>query len=363
MPRLLTILAALACLAGAAAAQTGKTTVRELTRFADESEFVLRGLGLVIGLSGTGDSGKDLALAQQLAEVFRNSGNPIPDYKALERTKSVALVMVTCSIPPGGARVNDALDVTVSVVGSASSLRGGELFITPLQGPTPGSPLYAMAYGPITLEDPSVPTRARVRMGAKLTRDVKADAPAGRLDLVLDPPFRGYASASQIAGTINDTYFNAPVAGERRIARAVDDRTIRVEVPEVERADPAPFIAEILATPIDVALLRLPARVIVNSATGSIVMTADVRISPVAITHNGLTITTTIPPPVPTDVDPLIDRTRWAGLSAGARPADAARLQDLLTAFKQLDIPPADQITIIQQLAKSGNLHAELIVD
>ena len=178
------------------------------------------------------------------------------------------------------------------------------------------------------------------------------------------PPYAGWAAASEVAGTITQNLYGKTgknLAGLPQIATVLDDRTIRVDIPPTERANTAAFVGDVLSTPINVALLKLPAQVIYNEAAGSIVVTGDVEISPVAITQADLTITTTVPPPVPTPDNPLIDNRSWLGLATGAKESDKARLQDLLNAFNQLKIPVKDQVGILSMLEKTGKLHAKLI--
>lgn len=353
---------AAAWIGATAGAQT--VTVREVARLSTDSSYTLQGLGLVMGLPGTGDSGKELATARPLARVLELNGNPIPDLEELEKTRSVALVMVTCEIPRGGARLNDELDVTVATVGSASSLEGGQLFVAPLLGPTPGGPVYAMASGPVMLLNAFTPTTARVPGGAQIIRELAMPAPDSNFLLYLEPQYRGFASSAQVAAAINDNYFAGPTMANARIARALDDRAIAVEVPEGERPDPAPFIADVMSTQVATELLRLPARVICNVRAGTISFTGDVRISPVAVSSNGINITTTTPPPVPTPADPLVSQTQWLGISTeGGATTSGTRMQDLLDAFALLQVPTRDAIVIIQQIHKMGKLHAELIME
>lgn len=356
-------LAALCLLLAIAPAWAQTMTVQNIARLSSDSRFKLQGIGLVMGLSGTGDSGKELAMVRPLAAVLQNNGNPMPDLKGLEKTKSVALVMVTCEVPAGGARVNDSLDVTVATLGTASSLEGGELFVSALTGPLPGSPVYAMASGPVMLLDPGHATTARVVGGAQLVKELRMPAPESRFELLLEPHYRGFAAASQVATAINDTYFNSPAAAGMRIAKAIDDRSVMVEIPEAERADTAPFIAEVMSTQVAEALLKLPAQVICNVRTGAITFTGDVRISPVAVTMEGITITRTVPTPVPTPTDPMVTNTKWLGVTTESDEAGLTKLGDLLKAFEQLNIPTKEQISIIQQIHKQGCLHARLIVE
>lgn len=339
-------------------------TVGELVRFTHEGDTVLQGLGLVVGLPGTGDSAKDLLIARPLAEVYRNMGNPIASMDELARGKSAALVAIEVRIPPGAAKSGDQFDVIVSVMHSAVSLRGGRLLIAPVSGPLPGQGVFAFAAGGITLDDPAAPTTGRVRLGARMSRDLDMPVVGDTFELVVRPAFAGWASASHIASTINSEYFLRARANLRPVATTINDRTLRIDIPEIERQDRPGFIAMILNHPVNPTLLRLPPRVVVNQASGTIIMTADIEISPVGIIDADLSITTTTPPPGAQPAVPITETSRIAGVQKGdVRPSTAAKLQDLLAAFKQLDVPVKKQVHILQMLDRMGQLHAELIID
>lgn len=355
--------AATLLLAVLAAAPAQATTVKELVRLKGQGESVLRGTGLVVGLPGTGDSGKEPALARPLAEYLKNSGNSVARIEDVAATKSVALVTLSCTIPEGGARADDTLDVYVSTLGTCKNLKGGRLVISPLVGPYKGDPVFAMAEGAITIEDDSTPTTARIRMGARMLKDILMQPVADTFDLILRPHFAGWSSSTQVAASIDSLYRADPLAAGPTIAKAVDERTIRVYVPEAERADRAAFVADVLSADVNTSLLRLPAMVVVNAADGTIVMTSDVEIGAVAITHKDLTITTTIPPPQPTQFDPLVQRSHWTSVQTPPPAAGNSRLADLLAAFKQLDIPVQDQVDVLQMIQKAGKLHAKLVID
>jgi flagellar P-ring protein precursor FlgI len=343
---------------GTSAAQAA--TVNEMVRMLGRGDYPLHGLGLVVGLPGTGDSGKDAALARPLAELLKNEGNAPANLKELQSMKGVALVMVTCTIPETGGRSDDKFDLEVSAVGSASSLKGGRLFLAPLRGPWKNSDVYALASGQIDIEDAATPTVGKVRRGAQLLKDVLPVSDIGAtFDLVIDPAFSGWASAGVIADAING---KAQPQGPT-VATVIDDRLIRVTIPPQERSNKAAFIADVLSADVNTTLMDLPAQVICNSKTGTIVVTGDVEISPGLITHKDLTITTTIPAPTPTAANPLVTRERYVPLATKPRASDNAKLQDLLAAFKQLDVAPAQQIEILQLLSKSGRLHAKLVND
>lgn len=349
------------------AATRAGTTVRDVARIESQGESVLWGVGLVVGLPGTGDSGKDLAVARPLAEILRNGGVPIGDLSELKNAKSAAIVDVICRIPENGARPNDAFDVVVNVKLSAKSLKGGRLFLTPLRGPFRGSAVYAIAEGAIVLDDPATPTSGRVRLGARIREEINTSGISGdSFNLILRPEFAGFAASTEIAGSITQAIYGKTgrdLASLPAVATALDDRTIRIDIPPSERTNRVAFIGDVMSTRVNAALLKLPAQVIVNQDSGAIVVTGNVEISPVAITHKDLTITTTIPAPVATPQNPLVETTRWTKAGTGISPADNAKLTDLLTAFKQLNIPARDQIAILQMLHKGGQLQARLIID
>lgn len=335
------------------------TTVKELVRFKGQGEVPLTGMGLVVGLPGTGDSGKEALLARPLMEVYRSHGMGGASPRELSAAKAVALVTVSAVIPASGALADDRIDLRVQAVHNASSLKGGELFLVAMKGPFPTSPVYALGQGVVDLPDSSSPTAGVVRGGARMLRDVAGPEVPDIFELIIDPHFSGWAAASQIATAINS---RAQPQGPS-VAVAVDERTIRVSIPEAERGDRAAFLADVMGAEVNSSLLDLPAQVIVNSRTGAIVVTGDVEISPVAITHKDLNITTTRPTPVPSAQNPLIERQRWADVRTSSKPSENAKLADLLTAFKSLDIPVTEQIAILQMLHKTGKLQARLVVD
>lgn len=359
------LLAALLVIAALSPVAAG-SSVREMVRIEGQGESVLQGLGLVVGLPGTGDSAQELAVARPLAEVLRRNGNPIGSIEELGNSRSVALVMVMSVIPEGGAKTDDRFDVTVSVINSASSLQGGTLYIAPLTGPYPGSPVYAVAQGQVDVEDENVPTSGRVRGGARIVREIAMPPIGNTFDLIIHPYFSGWSSATQIAANITDAYLLRPPDPDeaiRPVARVIDERTVRIEVPEIERNDPAAFVADVLSTEIDISQLNLPAQVICNPRTGAIIVTGDVEISMVALTHRNLVIRHVMPEPEPDPLNPLEEEHRWTGIGTSGRETERARLEDLLNAFKQLDVPVEEQIQILQMLHKTGRLHAQLIMD
>lgn len=364
MRKAMCILLALLGVASGLSPAARATSIQEIVRLEGQGESVLQGFGLVIGLPGTGDSGKDLVVARPLAKLLESQGNPIGGFEELANSRSIALVSVTCTLPRHGAKRDDTIDVFVSAVHNPKSLEGGRLFLAPLRGPRSDDPtVYAVAEGGLVIE--GVNTRsAVVRGGARMVRpvDMRTVSPDGSITLVVNPDKAGWTTTQLLASVINDHRSGLAAESDTQIAYAVDERNVRVLIPEPERPDPASFIADILAVRFDPSLMTLPARVVVNERTGTIIATADVQISPVAITTAELSVTTITPPRVPTAEEPMITRERWTPLSTSDRPSDAARLEDLLAAFKRLDVPVRQQIAILTELHKSGRLHAELVV-
>ena len=344
----------------------GARSLREVARLKGQDASKLQGLGLVVGLNGTGDPGSELVMARPLMQVLAAMGNPLPSLADLENTRSVALVMVTCTVSRTGAKQGDTLDIRVATLHSATDLSGGVLLAAPLVVPTPGgaSSAYAIASGSIVVEDPERPTVGRVSGGADVIREIATSAPIrGSFDLILDPHIAGWGPASEVANEINQQYLLTAERFSEPLAVVVDPRTVRVRVPEPERPAPAAFVGDVLGTDISSALRRLPAKVICNTRTGAILVTGDVRVSPAVITHRDLTISTTVPPPIPDELNPLTFDSQWAAVETDAREPEAAQLEDLLGALGQLQIPASEQILILQMLHDAGKLHAQLVID
>jgi flagellar P-ring protein precursor FlgI len=373
MRRMMFFLGAALALVGEFCAQSlAGVTVGEIARLKDNGGSVIQGLGLVMGLNGTGDSGKDPMLARALLEFHRNNGNTLGGIEELKTTRTVALVTVMCSIPDGGWQADDRFDVTVAAVGNSTSLEGGVLYLAPLRGPWADpnpetNPIFAMASGPIVLENAKQPRSGRVRNGAQMIREMpRTRELTSTFTIVLNKPYAGYSAASEIASSITQNIYGKAgraLAGLPPIATVLDDRCIRIDIPEAEQENAPAFVGDVMATPVTVALLKLPKQVIYNQQSGKIVVTGDVEISPVALTSADLTITTTMPAPTPTPDNPMVETKRWTAIAPGAKETERARLNDLLNAFNQLNIAVTDQIALLEMMEKAGKLHAKLVRD
>ncbi len=326
--------------------------IADITRLDGQRTNTLLGYGLVMGLKGTGDSGDYGPAIRPVAEMLSKLGNKT-DVRELTSVKNVALVMVTASIP-NGVRDGDKLDVIVASIGTASSLKGGQLFLTPLQGPVPGSGIFGMAEGPVTIEDTTTPTLGKVKGGLTMEADLPSPVidDQGQITLILDEPAASWTMASTIAKIIND----AEGTGET-LAVAANAKNGVVQIPENERRNPASFISRVQQLP--VRILDTEARVLINEKSKTIIITGDVEISPVVISCRGLTITTTTPPPIPTPRAPVTTEKTAVGLDTTRQ--GGARLQELVDALDMIKVTPEDRIAIIRELHKSGKLHAKLV--
>jgi flagellar P-ring protein precursor FlgI len=169
--------------------------------------------------------------------------------------------------------------------------------------------------------------------------------------------------ARTIASEINDLNANLDATEEalEPIAAAIDETMIHVTIPKAERVNSTGFMANVMGKKFSPSLLDLPAMVVVNERTGSIVVTADVEISAVTVGNDKLVITTTTPTPIPTAADPQVSRQSFAEFGTTGTGADRARIQDLLEAFKQLNVPAKEQIQILAQIHQAGRLHARFV--
>ncbi len=368
MIRMIVQLAAVLLVHGASVAQQVShpptMTIRELVREEGHGRTQLRGIAIVTGLNGTGDSGNELPLARPLAEWYRNNGNPIENLEDLAKAKSAAIVAITCEVPEGGARVNDLFDVRVSVLHSATSLAGGELQIAPLLGPLRGQGVYAFASGTLIIEDPATPTVARIFNGGQMTRDIRMNLSRTRFNLVLREPYRTWQVAQHVADEINGLFTDLESDDDLTdpVAEVLDQMTVAVTVPAGERQNPSKFMADVLSKRFSPTLLDLPAMVVVNERTGVIVVTGDVEISAVTVESDTIRLQILDPPSDELPEPRLVER-RGTEFGTTGPNRERTRIQALLSAFQALDVPTREKISILRQLSSTGRLHGDFKVD
>ena len=326
--------------------------LKNICRVKGQEENSLHGLGLVVGLKGTGDGGDFLPTIRSLAIALQLMGSPLGKMGAVELkdTKNVALVMVTATIPSAGARQGDKLDCVVSSIGSSKSLNGGTLFSTPLQGPQVGNPrVYAFAQGQLHIDDPKAPTSAKIHHGCRLEEDFyNVFAKDGKITLVLDKNHADFQVAQDTAELINSqlNYQNS----DGYLARALNQVNIEVTIPPQYREDPVLFISQVLSLP---TLDPQPeARVVVNERTGSVVISGDVEIGAVVVTHKNIVIETGTPGTA-SNRFVAVDSDRTA----------PAKLKGLVEALNAVKAPTEDVIDIIKSIERNGKLHGSLIIE
>lgn len=329
--------------------------IADISRLSNQRTNVVTGLGLVYGLKGTGDGGDFLQATRRLAAMLNKFDPGSAGVLDLKNAKNFAIVALTATIPANGARDGDKLDVRVTSFGSANSLRGGVLFVSPMTFLAKSNQiLVGMSSGPIQIEDPSTPLTGIVKGGCVL----EGDFPNGGLEngmfrLIIDEPSASWTMSSNIAKIINDS------EDGQTWAWALSEKEVAVRIPPSEQKQPDGFISRIQRLP--VPLIPSEARVTINERTGTVVLTGDVEISPVVISHKGLTISTIVPAPTPSPRAPISVTTDVVALDTAN--AGGAKLQDLINALDQLKVPIQDRIDIIKELHKTGKLHAKLMME
>jgi flagellar P-ring protein precursor FlgI len=360
----------LSLLASATAARA--VEIQSICRLKGQEQILLRGIGLVTGLPGTGDQRLDVTSAA-LARSLEVMGNPILDLKSLTSARNVALVAVTCTVPAEGGREGETIDCFVTSMGNARSLTGGRLQMTAMTGPRiDDRTLYGLAEGPLTIEGIDV-NHARVERGVKLTRDFFAPfvACGDRINLVIDTPHASIPTADRISRRINQE-FAQQLGASIAIARAIDAKNIEVLIPPFYREDVVAFAADVLDTVLDPDVVHTQARVIINEKTSTIVVTGEVEIKPLLVAHQNLLVfgpnqaelaaqvaQSAVPP---NNFSPLVPTPLPAAPPFENLPG-LANLNDLLFALDRAAVSAEDKIAIIRELDKSGKLHAAVIYE
>jgi len=327
-------------------------------------ENQLVGYGLVVGLDGTGDGGSNKFTTQSLATMLNNLGVGIDPTQV--SVKNVAAVIVTAYLPPF-ARMGARMDILVSSMGDAKSLKGGTLLLTPLKGAD--GKVYAVAQGPVTIggfsfesagasEKKNHPTVGTIPGGATIERELPFDfANIQNLSYALSVP--DFTTASRLTRAINRRL-------QGTFATAADSGTVKVEVPESFKGNVVSLVAELESLRVDT---DRSARVVVNERTGTVVIGEDVRVSTIAIAHGGLTISIqpdavvsqpnsfsegeTVVVPTP-EVETEEINGKLAVVPGGVP------IRDLVKALNAIGVSPRDLIAVFQAIQASGALQAEL---
>lgn len=330
----------------------------------------LTGFGLVVGLDGTGDQTTQMPYATQgLTNYLKQLGLTLPAAQAAQlQMKNVAAVMVTAQLP-AFARPGQVLDVNVSSLGNAKSLKGGTLIATPLKGAD--GEVYAMAQGNLIVAGAGAAaggskvqvnhlSAGRIPDGAQVERSVPTalqDGPTINLSLNASD----FQTARKVARVINSKFG----AG---IANALDGRTVQVKAP-ANPNERVSFIADLEELPVESSVAA--AKIIINSRTGSIVMNQAVTLGACAIAHGNLSVSVSSTPII-SQPNPLSGGqtvvSEKANIEIKQEPGkliqlpQAAQLTDVVRALNSLGATPQDLLAILQAIKSAGALNAELEV-
>jgi flagellar P-ring protein precursor FlgI len=362
-----TVFAACAALWWPASANAA-TRIKEVTSVQGVRSNQLVGYGLVVGLDGTGDQSQGAPFtAQSLAAMLSQMGVAVPPGVALS-AKNVAAVMVTATLPPF-AQPGQAIDINVSSLGNAKSLRGGTLIATPLKGAD--QQVYAMAQGNLIVGGAGASaagskvqinhlSSGRIPQGATVERAVPTPLSQGEF-IQLDIASDDFATARDVALAINK-------AKGEGTAFALDGRVVRVRAPSEMNARVA-FLADV--ENLNVELTKPAARIVLNARTGSVVMNEAVTLAPCAVAHGSLSVTIS-QTPVVSQPNALAQ-----GQTVQAAKADIAitqqggsllqmpagtKLADVVKALNALGATPQDLLAILQAMKSAGALQAEIEV-
>ncbi len=352
--------------------------LRDICRLKGQEENVLQGQGLVVGLKGTGD-GSLKPTMRALARSLQLMGGQIATdlqgrlvEKDIEQTKNVALVFVTATVPASGAQPGDKLPCTISAV-NAKSLEGGMLLMTPLVGPRADRPtVYALAQGPVTIDNIRIPTTGYITTGCKMEAEVRTEfINQDKITLILETSQSSFGMAQDIEDLINQFTSSgfdgngsrtsqpgsstSPSANSReKSASAIDQLHIEVKIPLIYKEYPVQFISELLKLRLVVG--KNNRRVVIREREGVVAIGEDVMIAPVAISHKNLTISSKNSSTGANGFIPVgYDRTTTG--------PESTSLKQLVSALNLLAVPNEDIIAIIKTIERQGNLYGELVVE
>lgn len=330
----------------------------------------LIGYGLVVGLDGSGDQTTQTPFTvQSVKSMLASLGVSLPT-NVNPQLKNVAAVMVHASLP-AFAKEGKTFDVTVSSLGNAKSLRGGSLLMTPLKGID--GKLYALAQGNLIVSGfgadgadgssvtVNVPSAGRIPNGGTVEREIASPFNTDPLVIMnLNSP--DFTTAERLAASINEALGS-------EVARPVDAASVAIQAPTVP-AEKVAFVSVIENLKLQPG--AAPARVIINSRTGTVVIGSDVRVARAAVAHGNLTVTisedyavsqpgafsrrgrTAVTPNSGVNIDEA--DARMFLLDTGVS------LRDLVDNVNKVGVAPGDLVAILEALQQVGALHAQLIV-
>ncbi|MFI4894903.1 MAG: flagellar basal body P-ring protein FlgI [Steroidobacterales bacterium] len=346
--------------------------VKDLASVAGVRSNQVVGYGLVVGLNGTGDQTTQAPFTiQSISNMLANFGVTIPASVAAQmQLKNVAAVTVTAELP-AFAKAGQTIDITVASIANATSLRGGALLLTPLHGAD--GEVYAIAQGSVMVSgfgvagkdgsrvSVNVPSGGRIPNGATVEREVPNTFGAQPF-VILNLNSPDFSTASRLTDALNKRLGASS-------AQALDAVSVKVQAPAAETARVA-FIGELQE--IEIEPSEAPARVIVNSRTGTVVISSRVRVMPAAVAHGSLSVTITertdVSQPTPFSSGGTTVATPRSEINVSQSDArmfvfDAGvNLDEIVRAVNQVGAAPGDLVAILEALQQAGALRAQLIV-
>ena len=355
-------------LLGFACAATGGVRVKDIAMVAGVRDNQLSGYGLVAGLAGDGDKNPVQTL-QTIGNILQRFGLTVP--ASTMSAKNVAIVLVTADIP-AFKRSGTRLDVNVASMADAKTLQGGVLLQTPLLGAD--GKVYAVAQGALTLGGISAgteggggasvvknhPTVGQIAGGALVEREIPAQIVSDHhLELILRDA--DFTTAARLAFALNDRFTNSSMA--------LDSCTVRVRVPDEFENETVNFISLLEAVEVDT---DVPARIVINERTGTIVATSHIHISSCAVSHGNLTIsiasTLNVSQPNPfsrtgqTKVTPTTETKVQEEKGTMVALPELPTVEKVAAALNALGATPRDMMSMFQSMKEAGALQAELII-
>jgi len=380
MRTLHTMFVAVVCLAGLWHETASADRIKDLATLATIRSNQLVGYGLVVGLQGTGD-GSDVPFSGQslrtlLSKLGVSTDGPLSDFDQGSTVvpkldvKNVAAVLVTADLPPM-AKPGQRIDVNVSAIGKATSLRGGNLIMTRLHGPN--GEIYAVAQGPLTIAaveasaagssvSTGTTTSGRIPSGGLVEKIVETSFEKSQA-IVFDVLGHDFTTANAIMSAINDKFGQGT-------AFAVDGNSVAVRAPQ-DLSQRVSFLSMI--ENLDVSPGEPPARVVVNSRTGTVVISRNVRVTAAAVTHGGITVKIAATNEV-SQPNPFAPKgaTTQAVQNADVSVNEAKNpmflfqpgvdLREIVDAVNKVGATPSALVAILEALKRAGSLRAELVV-
>jgi flagellar P-ring protein precursor FlgI len=367
MRRLLNFLVLILTVSCAFRAPGDGVRIKDISVISGARDNQLVGYGLVVGLAGDGDK-NPVQTVQTIANVLQRYGFTVP--QSTLSAKDVAVVMVTADIP-AFKKPGTRLDVTVSAMGDAKTIQGGVLVQTPLFGAD--NIIYAVAQGAMTLGSVSAggegggasvqknhPTVGQISGGALVEKLIPANIVRDHhIELLLREP--DFTTAARMAAAINVKYTNS--------SEAVDATSVRVRVPEELESSPVDFVSELELIELEP---DVPARIVINERTGTIVATSRIRISSCAVAHGNLTISISTgadvsqPNPLSTGgqtvVTPKTDAKVKEDRGAFVALPDLPTVEKVAAALNSLGVTPRDVMSMFQAMKEAGALQADLLI-